>query len=152
MKNIQNQDERVISQRRKIQSDGFQFLIYALLLSVLIQQIFLQAPPSQYIAELLCLIGAGFYNIIRNLNIGTNLFGDNSNSGNRLLKNTIFSGVGSVILVAIITGETNIWNLLISGLTFAITFGGMTYFLYYASKRKQDKIKRELDIDEDDID
>lgn len=54
MKNIKNQDERVISQRRKIQSDGFQFLIYALFLSVLIQQIFLQAPPSQYMAELLC--------------------------------------------------------------------------------------------------
>lgn len=152
MKNIKNQDERVISQRRKIQSDGFQFLIYALFLSVLIQQIFLQAPPSQYMAELLCLIGAGFYNIIRNLNIGNNLFGDDSNSGKRLLKHTIFSGIGSVILVAIITGETNIWNLLISGLTFAITFGGMTYFFYYISKRKQDKIKRELDIDEDDID
>ncbi|OXX83172.1 hypothetical protein AVM15_12785 [Paraclostridium benzoelyticum] len=152
MKNIKNQDERVISQRRKIQSDGFQFLIYALFLSVLIQQIFLQAPPSQYMAELLCLIGAGFYNIIRNLNIGNNLFGDDSNSGKRLLKNTLFSGIGSVILVAIITGETNIWNLLISGLTFAITFGGMTYFFYYISKRKQDKIKRELDIDEDDID
>lgn len=98
------------------------------------------------------LIGAGFYNIIRNLNIGNNLFGDDSNSGKRLLKNTLFSGIGSVILVAIITGETNIWNLLISGLTFAITFGGMTYFFYYISKRKQDKIKRELDIDEDDID
>ncbi|MGL5651646.1 MAG: DUF6773 family protein [Paraclostridium sp.] len=152
MKSVQNQDERVISQRRKIQSDGFQLLIYALFLSVLIQQIFLQAPPSQYIAELLCLIGAGFYNIIRNLNIGNNLFGDDSNSRKRLLKNTIFSGVGSVILVAIITGETNIWNLLISGLTFAVTFGGMTYFFYYASKRKQDKIKRDLDIDEDDID
>lgn len=152
MKNIKNQDERVISQRRKIQSDGFQFLIYALFLSVLIQQIFLQAPPSQYMAELLCLIGAGFYNIIRNLNIGNNLFGDDSNSGKRLLKNTIFSGIGSVILVAIITGETNIWNLLINGFTFALTFGGMTYFFYYISKRKQDKIRRELDISEDDID
>lgn len=152
MKNIKNQDERVITQRRKIQSDGFQLLIYALLLSVVIQQIFLQAPPSQYMAELLCLIGAGFYNLVRNLNIGNNIFGDDKNSGKNLLKNTLFSGIGSVVLVAIITGERNFENLLSFSLTYIVTFGGMAYIVHYINKRKQDKIKKELDMDEDDID
>ncbi len=152
MKNIKNQDERVLAQRRKIQSDGFQLLIYALLISVLIQQIFLQAPPSQYMVELLCLIGAGLYNLIRNLNIGNNLFGDESNSGKNIFKNAIFSGVGAIIFFAILIGEKNIWNLLSYGLIFAAIFVCRTYFIHYISKRKQDKIKRELDMDEDDID
>lgn len=152
MKNVKNQDERVLTQRRKIQSDGFQLLIYALLISVVVQQFFLQAPPSQYMVEFLCLVGAGFYNLIRNLNIGNDFYCDDSGSGKRLFKNAIFSGVGSVILFAILTGEKNIGNLLSYALTFAATFGGMTYFVYYISKRKQDKIKRELDMDEDDID
>lgn len=151
MKNVKNQDERVLTQRRKIQSDGFQLLIYALLLSVLIQQIFLQAPLSQYMAELLCLVGAGFYNLIRNLNLGNNLFCDDKGSGKRLFKNALFSGVGSSILVAVLSGEKNIGNLLSSFLTFTVVFGGMTYLIYYLGKKKQDKIKRELDIDEDDI-
>ena len=152
MKNIKNKDERVIAQRRKIQSDRFQLLIYGLLLSVLVQQVFLQAPPSQYMAELLCLIGAGFYNLIRNLNLGNNIFGDDSDSSKSIFKNALFSGVGSVIFAALLTGEKNIGNLLSCFLTFTVVFGGMTYLLYYISKKKQDEIKRELDIDENEID
>ncbi|MEG2789800.1 MAG: DUF6773 family protein [Romboutsia sp.] len=152
MKNIKNKDERVIAQRRKIQSDGFQLLIYGLLLSVLVQQVFLQAPPSQYMAELLCLIGAGFYNLIRNLNLGNNIFGDDSDSSKSIFKNALFSGVGSVIFAALLTGEKNIGNLLSCFLTFTVVFCGMTYLLYYISKKKQDEIKRELDIDENEID
>ncbi|WP_052356765.1 DUF6773 family protein [Faecalimicrobium dakarense] len=151
MKNVKNQDERVLTQRRKIQSDGFQLLIYALLILVVVQQFFLQAPPSQYMAEFLCLVGAGFYNLIRNLNIGNNLFGDDKGSGKRLFKNILFSGVGSVILFALLTGEKDIGDLLSYFLTFIVAFSGMNYLIYYISKKKQDKIERELDMDEDDI-
>lgn len=105
MKNVKNKDERVIAQRRKIQSDGFQLLIYALLLSVVVQQIFLQSPPSQYMAELLCLIGAGFYSLIRNLNLGNNVFGDDSDSSKSILKNALLYGLGSVVFAALLTGE-----------------------------------------------
>ena len=73
MKNIKNQDERVVNQRRKIQSDGYQLLVYALLISVVVQQFLLQTPPSQYMAEFLCLVGIGFYNLICNMRIGNNL-------------------------------------------------------------------------------
>jgi len=151
MKNVKNQDERVLAQRRKIQSDGFQLLIYTLLLSVLVQQFFLQAPPSQYMAEFLCLVGAGFYNLIRNLNLGDDFYCDNKGSGKRLFKNALFSGVGSVILFAVLSGEKNIGDLLSYFLTFTMVFGSMTYLIYYLSKKKQDKIKRELDMDEDEM-
>ncbi|MBO3443431.1 DUF6773 family protein [Clostridium sp. CCUG 7971] len=151
MKNIKSQDERVLAQRRKIQSDGFQLLTYALLISAVVQQFFLQAPPSQYMAEFLCLVGAGFYNLIRNLNIGNNLFGDDKSSGKHLFRNILFSGVGSVILFALLTGEKNLGNLLSYFLTFTVVSGCMTYLSYYISKKKKNKIERELDMDEDDI-
>lgn len=152
MKNINNQDERVIAQRRKIQSDGYRFLIYALFISIIVQMFFLKAPPSQYMVEFLCLVGAGFYNLIRNLNIGNNLYGNDVNSGKRIFKNIIISAVISVIIIAILTDKKDVGNLLIFGLTYAAISGCMTYFFYYISKKKQNKIKRELDIDEDDID
>lgn len=152
MKNVKDKDERVIAQRRKIQSDGFQLLIYALLLSVVVQQIFLQSPPSQYMAELLCLIGAGFYSLIRNLNLGNNVFGDDSDSSKSIFKNALLYGLGSVVFAALLTGEKNIGYLLSYFLTFTVVFGGMNYLFHYISKKKQDKIKRELDMDEDDID
>ena len=152
MKNVKDKDERVIAQRRKIQSDGFQLLIYALLLSVVVQQIFLQSPPSQYMAELLCLIGAGFYSLIRNLNLGNNVFGDDSDSSKSILKNALLYGLGSVVFAALLTGEKNIGYLLSYFLTFTVVFSGINYLFNYISKKKQDKIKRELDIDEDNID
>lgn len=152
MKNVKNKDERVIAQRRKIQSDGFQLLIYALLLSVVVQQIFLQSPPSQYMAELLCLIGAGFYSLIRNLNLGNNVFGDDSDSSKSIFKNALLYGLGSVVFAALLTCEKNIGYLLSYFLTFTIVFSGINYLFNYISKKKQDKIKRELDIDEDNID
>lgn len=151
MKNVKNQDERVLTQRRKIQNDGFQLLTYALLLSVLVQQFFLQAPPSQYMAEFLCLLGAGFYHLIRILNLGDDFFCDDKGSGKRLFKNALISGVGSVILFAVLSGEKNTGDLLGYFLTFTVAFGGMTYLIYYISKKKRDKIEKELDIDEDDI-
>lgn len=151
MKSVKNQDERVLAQRRKIQSDGFQLLTYALLISVVIQQFFLQAPPSQYMGEFICLVGAGFYHLIRTVNLADDFYCDDKGSGKRLFKNALFSGVGSVILFTFLTGEKDIVNLLSYFLTFTIAFGGMTYLVYYISKKKKNKIERELDMDEDDI-
>ena len=105
MKNIKNQDERVISQRRKIQSDGYQLLVYALLISVVVQQFLLQAPLSQYMAEFLCLVGIGFYNLICNMRIGNNLYGEDKDSGKKILKNTLLGGILSLVIFVILSGE-----------------------------------------------
>ena len=151
MKNIKNQDERVVNQRRKIQSDGYQLLVYALLISVVVQQFLLQAPLSQYMAEFLCLVGIGFYNLICNMRIGNNLYGEDKDSGKKILKNTLLGGILSLVIFVILSGEKDTKTLIIYYLTFIIGFGGINYLLYYLSKRKQDKIEKELDMDEDDI-
>lgn len=51
MKKSKMNDERVVSQRRKIQSDAYQILVYCLLISVLIQQFIMNAPFEQFAVE-----------------------------------------------------------------------------------------------------
>lgn len=151
MKNIKNQDERVVNQRRKIQSDGYQLLVYALLISIVVQQFFLQAPPSQYMAEFLCVIGAGLYNVIRNIKIGNNLYGESKDDGKKFIKSTLLGGILSLTIFVVLSGERGIGNFIIYYLSFIVVFGGMNYLFYYITKRKQAKIDKELDKDEDDI-
>lgn len=150
MNNIKNQDERVLAQRRKIQSDGFQLLIYGLLLAIVVQQFFLQAPPSQFMGEFLCLIAAGFYNLIRNLKLGNNIFVNNEGSYKSYLKNAVISGIGTMILFTILTGQ-KVEDVIGFYISYAIFYGVMLSVIYYFSKKKEEKIQKELDMDEDDI-
>ena len=47
MKNNQIQDERIILERRTIQSRAYAWLVIILLISVLVQQFFMNAPFEQ---------------------------------------------------------------------------------------------------------
>lgn len=152
MKNINNQDERILTQRRRIQSDGFQLLIYALLISVAVQQFLLQAPPSQYIVEFLCVVGAGIYTTVRNFNLGNDISNNGSLNPKYILRTTIMGGSISCLVIIVLSGEKNIGSILINFIIFAIAYGGISYLYYYLNKRKQAKIEEDLDMDEDDID
>lgn len=152
MKNIRNQDERVLTQRRRVQSDGFQLLIYALLISVVVQQFLFQAPPSQYMVEFLCVVGAGIYTTVRNFNLGNDISNFGQLNIKYIIKTTIWGGGISCLVFVILSGEKNISDILINFVIFAIAYGGMAYLFYYLNKKKQAKIEEDLDKDEDDID
>ena len=68
------QDERVLQERRKIQSRGYSLLVLALAASVLVQQLALDAPFSQYAAELFLLLGCGVYQLIAHAVRGLDLW------------------------------------------------------------------------------
>ena len=68
------QDERILQERRFIQSRGYAWLNILLLLSVVVQMFFLKAPPAQYGVELVLFIGCGLYNAISSLRRGINLW------------------------------------------------------------------------------
>ncbi len=51
------QDERILQQRRFIQSRGYAYLVLILAVSVLVQQFVLHAPFAQYAVEFFLLIG-----------------------------------------------------------------------------------------------
>ena len=76
MKKQNPQDERIVVERRKINSEAYGILFIVLLMSVLIQHYLLEAPIEQYAVELICFVGISVYTLIRYMTIGHDLFGE----------------------------------------------------------------------------
>jgi hypothetical protein len=95
MRNQKNQDERVLAQKRKIQSDAFVILFMGLLMSVLIQQFIFNAPVSQYIVEF---IFSSIYLLIRNIVDGNDIFSSNRSVQKIILINSIVCGLTITII------------------------------------------------------
>lgn len=74
MKKQNIQDERILSQKRKITSEAFGILWLTLLAFVFVQKFLFNAPFTQYAVEFICFMGASFYILIRSLMLGNNLF------------------------------------------------------------------------------
>ncbi|WP_412989566.1 DUF6773 family protein [Pediococcus siamensis] len=66
-------DERVVAQYRQVNSEALTILIVALILSIIVQSIFLKTPLSQYLGELIMLLVVGGYLFVRYLVIGLNV-------------------------------------------------------------------------------
>lgn len=159
MKTKSPQDERVVAQRRKIQSDGFAVVLFVLLISAVVQELFLNAPFKQYAVELICFFGMSAYLLIRNIAIGVNIYGDDKRGKVMPLVNSLASGIGATTVFGILNYskyaghyENN------SGLyiaTLAIFFISVTISAFiamslfaYLSNKKQAKIQKQLDEDE----
>ena len=150
MKSNKIQDEIVLNQRRKIQSDGFQILYYVLIISVLIQQLVLKSPVGQYMVELLCFVGASIYIIISNIRLGNNITsGEYRNK--RLYKIAITIGISQVIILVFLNREETLVDILTNIVVFVCVYIGGIYALDIFTKKRQDKIAKELDLDEDNI-
>lgn len=92
MKNIKIQDERILSQRRKIQSDGFGVLFFGLLISIVLQKFIFDAPFSQYASEFILLMVAAIYVEARNIIKGSGTY------------NMDFSGQILVVIHSVVSG------------------------------------------------
>lgn len=162
MKRQNMQDERVVAQRRKIQSDAYGILFYVLLISVVIQQSFLNAPFEQYAVEFICFIGMSTYIIVRNIAIGNNIFDDEKRAKFIKLINSSVAG----ITVTIINGVLNyakyadhykedgigyfIAVLVITFISATIPTFILLSVIGYLNKKKQDRVQKQLDEDEQD--
>lgn len=98
MKNHKINDERVLVQKRKIQSDAFVILYFGLLLSVLIQQFIFKAPVSQYIVEFIFYICSSIYLLIRNILDGNDVFSSNKSAQKIILINSLVTGLTITII------------------------------------------------------
>jgi hypothetical protein len=98
MRNQKNQDERVLAQKRKIQSDAFVILFLGLLMSVLIQQFIFNAPVSQYIVEFIFFIFSSIYLLIRNIVDGNDIFSSNRSVQKIILMNSLVCGLTITII------------------------------------------------------
>ena len=160
MKKIEDQDERVVAQKRKIGSDGFTILLFGLLLSVLIQQYVFDAPFSQYAVEIIFYIIASIYLIVRNMMVGNSLFKDNKRGQKIVVINSLICG----LIIAVISTTSNyikygalrmgnVWNvILIASITFvsgAITCFIAMEILFLANNKRQKQIEEQYeDLDE----
>ncbi len=159
---MKKQDERVLAQERRIGSDAFQILFYGLLVSIFVQQFLFDAPFSQYAVEVILLIAASIYIVVRNLMVGNNLFASEKGTQKLVVVNSLVCGLvvaaATTILNYVRLGElfkADLGNTaLISGITFL--FATATAFvpfeiLYVVNRKKQQQIEKRLNEDEESI-
>ncbi|MGI6706633.1 MAG: DUF6773 family protein [Clostridia bacterium] len=162
MKKQNLQDERVVAQRRKINSEAYGILMTALFCSILVQKFLLNAPFEQYAVEFICFIGMSLYLMIRHLTLGLNIYGE----GKRAKTIPIMNGIVTGIVVTAITGVSNYTQYAEhykeDGIGYfiavlAITFISATVFsfvvlycFHYLNKKKQARIQKQLDEKEQD--
>ena len=160
MNNKGLQDERVLLQRRQINSDAYGLLVIVLLCSILVQEFLLNATFEQYAAELICFLGVSVYVLVRYITLGLNLYGE----GHWATKNPLVRSLITGVIVAIVNGfynyskyaehyrDTSIWYFIATlGITFVCSAGSvyiLTLLVDYLSKQKQAKIQQQLDEDE----
>lgn len=145
MKNNNYQDERILSERREIQSRGYAWLIIILLISIIVQQFFMKAPFAQYAVEFFLLIGCGCYNIIANYNKGIDIWNPTGNSKKQILTSTLISGIFSVILFSILSGTYKINSLVFYFPAFIVFFFMTRLIMISINRRKHASIDSELE-------
>ena len=148
MKKNKIQDERILAERRKIQSTGYSWIVRILLLSIIVQQFIMKAPFEQYAVEFYILIGCGFYNIIANYKKGIDIWNPSNNDKIKLFINTVISGILSVFVLVLLSGEHQMNELVEYFVTFVVFFFGIRLIMIRINNKKQEKINRDLDSEE----
>ncbi len=162
MKKQNVQDERVVAQRRKINSEAYSIIMIVLLGSILVQQLLLNAPFEQYAVEVICFFGMSLYTIIRYMTLGLDIYGEGKGAKAIPFVNSLVAG----IVVTAINGVLNFTQYAEKykedGIGYfiavlAVTFISATISIFvvlsclnYLNKKKQAKIQKQLDEKEHD--
>ncbi len=162
MKKQNMQDERILTQRRKINSEAYGILMIVLLSSILVQQFLLNAPFKQYAVEVICFFGMSFYMIIRHMMLGLNIYGETKQAKDIPLVNSIVTGVVVTSVNGVLNYSKYAEKYKEVGIGYfiavlAVTFISATIgcfivlsFLGYLNNKKQAKIQKQLDEEEQD--
>lgn len=148
MKNNKIQDERILLERRKIQSTAYGWIVILLLVSIVVQPFFMKAPFAQYAVELFILIGCGFFNIISNFRKGIDIWNPAGNGKKKMLFSTIVLGVASAIFLAFLSGNYDVKNLALYFVTFVIFLFTFRLIMIGINSKKQQAIDKKLNEDE----
>ena len=151
--NNQIQDERILSERRAIQSRAYGYIIYALVFSIVIKMVVMDAGFELYATELLILIGSGLYIIVANYFKGINIWSINPNDGtNRWINNLIVATLISIILSDNFIKHIGIKQSKLLAITYSVAwilvFSIVSVVMNYLNKKKQEKIDKQMDDDE----
>ncbi len=147
MKINEIQDERIISLRRKIQSDAYQILLFCLFFSIIIQQFLLNAPFSQFAAEFCCLIGIGIYTTIRHLITGIDIWNSTKQSNKKIMISSLTSGIISTGILTVLSGERNIQKLILFFVVFSVCYFIIQFLIIFLNKKRQKQINQMINDD-----
>lgn len=159
MKKQDTQDERILTQRRKINSEAHGILMIVLLASMLVQQFLLNAPFEQYAVEFICFFGMSLYIIVRYMRLGLNIYGEGKRAKGISLLNSIVTGIIATAINGVLNysryAEHYQDNTGLFIATLVIFFVSVTASVFivlsllnYLNKKKQEKIQKQLDEDE----
>lgn len=144
MQNKEITDERIIAQKRKIESSAFSILVWVLLASILFQQFILNAPVSQFAGEFLSLIVVGIYIPVKNIKLGLEMGNPNVRNLKKLILNGLFLGISSTVIFRIVSGEKTTGSTILFFLTFTLVYFAVNLLIDYFVKKKQKQIDQEL--------
>ena len=154
-------DERDTAQRRKVGSETCNLLMLGLLLSLIIQQTIMDAPFEQYAAEFICFFAASLYIVARNLALGTDFITRREKNRKWLIISSLVGGLTMTALLSIANyaeygDKHNFITLTGTILIFFITSTALMFFgfsfLYTLNRKRQMKIAKKLDEEENDLD
>ena len=144
MKNRAVTDERIMYQRRKIQSRGFAYLMLALWVCVIVQQI-LKAPFMQYAVELFLLLAGGIYNAVANYRLGIDLWNAKERKPGGILLNAVITGGVGVTFYALVSKNSDFAQLLLFFVFFVAFFFLTQVLLAKMTRKKQEAIIQKLE-------
>ena len=157
MKKQNIQDERVVAQSRKIKSEAFGILMIVLLASIIVKCFYLRTPFEQYAVEVICFFGMYVYMIARYIMLGLNIYGEEKQV-------KYFPLISSIVAGILVTSINGVCNYTHKGddisyfiVMLAVTFISTTVLTFvvlscldYLNRRKQTKIQKALDEEEQD--
>ena len=154
-------DERDTAQKQKIGNETCNLLMLGLLLSLLIQQTILDAPFKQYAAEFICFFAASLYIVVRSFALGTDFITRREKNKKWLIISSLVGGITMTTLMSIQNyakygDKHNLFSLTGMILIFFITSTALMFFgfslLYTLNRKRQQKIAKKLDEEENDLD
>jgi peptidoglycan/LPS O-acetylase OafA/YrhL len=156
MKKQDMQDERVVAQRRKINSEAYGILMIVLLGSILVQFL-LNAPFKQYAVEVICFFGMSLYMTIRYMTLGLDIYGEGKRAKAIPFVNSIVAGLVVTVINGVLNYVQYAEKYIEEGIVYFIAVLAVTFIsatistfvvmscLNYLNKKNQTRIQKQLD-------
>ncbi len=141
------EDERIVAEKRRIESIAYRGVVYLLLASIVIQQFFLNAPFSQYAVEFFVLIIYGIYTLISSYMKGIDIINNAGKSRKMRVGSIVLTGIVAVLLLGLLSGEWSFGYLVSFFSLFILFMFSYNLIMEKLIRRKQEAIDKELEAD-----
>ncbi len=141
------EDERIVAEKRRIESIAYRGVVYLLLASIVIQQFFLNAPFSQYAVEFFVLIICGIYTFISSYMKGIDIINNAGKSRKMRVGSIVLTGIVAVLLLGLLSGEWSFGYLVSFFSLFILFMFSYNLIMEKLIRRKQEAIDKELEAD-----